>query len=528
MCGLSLYGSVSEHLASAQALQLSHRLESVKISEPADMGFPPYPTRTVEAVRFVETAPLKRAFVSAVTAGEAGDTAGRPSAWSAVVDNLAGGGSAVERDDCIRLTRAPEDAEGTYRLFIISAGNVCSGNIDELARHLRGGTPAIDLSDLSPVHDPAQAWNVLTIGAMTDLHHITQPQYAGYEVIAPPGSLSPWSSTSIQFQSGWPIKPEILFEGGNVASDANGQLADPEELLLVSTLNPTLPKVLAPFNATSAASAQAGYMAGRLMASYPDHWPETTRALMVHAARWTDLMQREIDLARAKERKLLLLRRYGWGVPALERALHSASDALTLVSEATIKPYRDGKMREMHLHKLPWPRQELEALGALKVKLRVVLSYFIEPNPGERGWGQKHRYPSHLLRFDLQRPLESQQRFEGRINAAADVENTGNTPSDDGWLLGPKYRFTGSLHCDIWEGDAAQLAAREHLAIYPVTGWWKGNKKMDRSEQGVRYSLVVSIEAPGAGVDLYAEVERVLAAQIAASAQVSVAVAVDV
>src|SRR5436190_1934394 len=74
------------------------------------------------------------------------------------------------------------------------------------------------------------------------------------------------------------------------------------------------------------------------------------------------------------------LHRYGFGTPALPRALRSASDALTLVSQAVIHPYLDGKTQEMHLHQLPWPREVLQDLGDQDVTLRVTLSYFVEPN----------------------------------------------------------------------------------------------------------------------------------------------------
>lgn len=40
-------------------------------------------------------------------------------------------------------------------------------------------------------------------------------------------------------------------------------------------------------NATSAATAQAAYMAAELMSAYPSLWEESIRALMVHSAQWT-------------------------------------------------------------------------------------------------------------------------------------------------------------------------------------------------------------------------------------------------
>lgn len=87
------------------------------------------------------------------------------------------------------------------------------------------------------------------------------------------------------------------------------------------------------------------------------------------------------------------------GVPNLERATRSASNALTLVDEAVIHPYEregqssSGKAQEMNFHQLPWPTRELSELGETEVRLRVTLSYFVEPNPSSRGWTGRYIYP---------------------------------------------------------------------------------------------------------------------------------------
>ena len=43
-------------------------------------------------------------------------------------------------------------------------------------------------------------------------------------------------------------------------------------------------------------------------------------------------------------------------------------------------------MGDIQFFELPWPRDVLQGLGEQSVRLRVTLSYFIEPNPGRRGW----------------------------------------------------------------------------------------------------------------------------------------------
>jgi hypothetical protein len=84
----------------------------------------------------------------------------------------------------------------------------------------------------------------------------------------------------------------------------------------------------------------------------------------------------------------------GW-VPDLVRATRSASDDLTLVVEDVIRPFDgEGRMREMHLHDLPWPAEVLAELG----EAPVTLSYFVEPNPGRRGWTRRYSYDAHRPR----------------------------------------------------------------------------------------------------------------------------------
>nr|WP_305909718.1 hypothetical protein [Methylomarinum sp. Ch1-1]MDP4522649.1 hypothetical protein [Methylomarinum sp. Ch1-1] len=188
----------------------------------------------------------------------------------------------------------------------------------------------------------------------------------------------------------------------------------------------------------------------------------------------------------------------------------SADNSLTMICEEFLNPFKREKgkepqLRDMNLHRLPWPLQELEALGETQVEMRVTLSYFIEPNPSARGVTSRYRYESHGLRFDVKRPLESEADFRARINAAArdDEERVSRSDNDPNWMIGKKNRHKGSLHSDIWKGSAAELASRGAIAVYPSLGWWKTRPALERYDQRIRYSLVVSINAPDIDVDLY-------------------------
>jgi len=302
---------------------------------------------------------------------------------------------------------------------------------------------------------------------------------------------------------------------------------------LLTTNNLPLQRLFATTNATSAASALGARMAGQLMAAYPELRPETIRALIVHSAEWTEAMRSAYLPANRPATKtdhVTLIRHCGWGTPNLERALWSAGNSLTLVVEDIVRPYQKVKgkgvvSRDMNLHSLPWPKAELLALPPdTAVELRITLSYFVEPNPSARGNASKFHYPSHRLRFDVQRPLDATtEDFVARINAAAEREDDGDPidPKDPNWVLGGRQRHRGSLHQDIWQGMAAELANRGFVAVYPTKGWWRTRQAQERYDLPARYSLIVSIRTPETGVDLYTPIAQQVAAQIAVPVEVT-------
>ncbi len=502
MAGLAAYGDLTSVLISTMPLTIRHKLESVKIL-PATGSNPPelYGAITAQGVALPEIqAPARlRVFSLAVTAIDQRDR-GQPTSWSAAVDALAAGRTFDPgTQGLVYLNSAEAEA---HRLFVVSAGNVQPEMIE----------PAhLNRSDVEPVHDPAQAWNALTVGAFTEKSIITHRDWDGWSALSPPGELSPYSTTSVAFEEIWPTKPEVVFEGGNVAY--NGTDFDPgvPDLCLLSTHYKPTEKLFVLSHATSAATAQVARIAAIIQADYPGFWPETIRALIVHSAKWTQPMESQIIGAQGKRARAMLVRRYGFGVPQLERALRSANDSLTLIAQGTLRPFSERRMREMHFYRLPWPKDALEELGGAVVRLRVTLSYFVEPNPSRRGWKRRYRYASHGLRFDVKLPTEDIDTFRKRLNQRAleeDEEKPQSGSDSADWFLGEQARNKGSIHSDIWEGTAADLAERGVIGICPVSGWWKDQPKRDPSKFGARYSLVVSIETEAEGVDIWTPVAQ--------------------
>ncbi|MEQ1717796.1 MAG: subtilase, partial [Hyphomicrobium sp.] len=192
----------------------------------------------------------------------------------------------------------------------------------------------------------------------------------------------------------------------------------------------------------------------------------------------------------------------------------SANNTLTLIAQSTIQPFvkvgPDIKSNAINLHALPWPKEALQDLpSSTEVKLRITLSYFIEPSPGERGWDKKYGYASHGLRIEVQRPTEDVSEFALRINAH-DRDAAYDTSSHHGetgeWFFRPDLHTNGSVMSNVWRGTAAELANRSHIAVYPAMGWWRTRPKENRYEKSVRYSLIVSIETPDITTDIYTPV----------------------
>jgi Subtilase family len=305
----------------------------------------------------------------------------------------------------------------------------------------------------------------------------------------------------------------------NLAIDpATGAGDHLDDLALLTTFRRPEERHFTTTRDTSAATALAARMAAQILAERPELRPQTVRGLLVHSAEWTAPMLARLSDAGSQQIRESLVRRYGYGVPDLERALRSLQNDVTLVIEGVLQPFeRDGSTvgtKELTLHDLPWPASVLERAGAALVQMKVTLSYFIEPNPGERGWTRRHTYASHGLRFAVKRSEETLPAFGQRINAVA--RDQGAKPAaagpDDGWFLGPRLRDRGSLIADIWEGTAGDLASRHAIAVYPIGGWWKEKAPLRRYERQVRYSLIVSLRAPQ-GIDLYTPIQNSIAIQ---------------
>jgi hypothetical protein bacD2_01288 len=510
MCGTVIYRDMSSYLANNQKIQIDNKIGSVKLlphsrSNPKEIwGF-----LTEQAVATSEIIFPKKTicYCMAITAEES--EKGNPTSWSGAVDSIA----------------YNNNEKG--RLLMISAGNV-----DFLDKKIIGNYP--NNHSLRPIENPAQAWNALTIGAFTNIVAPNSPELAGYDRVAPVGGISPFSRTSSLWGKAALIKPEVMFEGGNLYKTNDSLLPFcPHQDLELMTASENYQKkgYFETINATSAATALASNFAGRLQVKYPHLWAESIRGLIIHSAKWTSAMEEQFPVRKGNRADMIQrLRHCGYGVPSEERAFYSTENGLTYIAQEEIQPFikKQGdnapKMNKMHFFKLPWPREILEQLAETNVTMRVTLSYFIEPAPGEIGWKDKYRYASCGLRFDVNTENESEKAFTSRINRAIEAEENEERSKNDSkrWLIGADNRNRGSIHSDELNLTAAQLATCNLIAVYPIGGWWKTRTNLKKYNEKLRYSLIVSLDTPAENIDLYNAVKTKIETMIKTPIEVKI------
>ncbi|HEY1926607.1 MAG TPA: S8 family peptidase [Caulobacteraceae bacterium] len=504
LVGLVLYGDLFAAMADQRELRLTHSVESVKYLTPP--GFPQptapsYGAITQGAVAIAELNGGERARTFCIASSTDLWSATQPSSWSGALDQLASGATLADRSTGEPPTKTAK------RLIVVAAGNVQGGQRQAIIQQ-------------AAIEDPAQSWNALTIGGYTAKDTI-EPFELGVRTLAETNDVSPFSRGSNTLAGDLtPIKPEVLFEAGNMAVDGGDNCDWRPSLSVLAAGSDVLNEPLLPFWATSAAAGMAGNYLGRLKAELPGLWPETYRALTVHSADWIGPMRprligRGLHWKGAKKGpRQQILREIGYGVPDLSRAVKSAKNDMVLLAQAEIQPYskaQDGATatyNEIHFYDLPWPKSALEALENEPVIMKITLSYFIEPNLSGRAATRPDTYRSCGLRFAMKKRNESIAAFKKRYAAALAAEKEPAVQEKDCWLLGPNAIAAGSLHCDLWRGPAIDLAGHDAIAIYPVGGWWKSHLGQRRMNDKARYALAISIDGRALAVDLQNEITQ--------------------
>lgn len=483
VAGLALYRDLEGLLGRPRRLQLTTKLESVVVLRPHAGPQSPQESlgEVVAAVNMVEAnQPCARVFCLAFS-DYRGLNDGVPTKLSGSVDQLAWG------------------YNGTQRLFCVAAGNLLDDPLLVSGYSTR--------NEATGIGSPGQALNALTIGGCT----FRDEHPHGGQLLCPVGDISGSARTSTSWIIRRSTKPDLVFEAGNLGlpEDETEQACEPLAELNLLTTNNSPRMLLGTLGETSASTAAVAGIAARLMARYPDYWPETIRGLLVHSASWTPAMVERGHGDTPEKKHDHILSMFGLGVPNEDEAANSASDRLTLVIQSSLVPFKqDGgtkALNECTYHPLPWPVTTLEARGTTQVQLRISLSYFVQPDmraPSARRYAD---YPSHRLFFDLKGPDDDDLDAVRRQNRALKGARAASPSkrSEANWQLGSTLRDRGTIHHDVWTGSADELVGQNAIRVAPRGGWWRSAP--DYAGVAVRYALIVSIRTPESKQDIYQE-----------------------
>jgi hypothetical protein len=480
LAGVAAYGDLAAALLQGDT-QIFARANIENVRCKTDGGTPPFwASRTEAAVEAAETF-AERSRVFNLALSDPANTRAERSSWSTAIDSLA---------------HNQEDG----RLICVAIGN--AGELIDASDY-----PVHNMASF--LHDPAHAINAVTVGAIT--HRVELEDDPLHGVLAPvadSGEISPYTSTNAS--STLAVKPEIVMEGGNACPDGTLMNAgEPDLSVLTTDRNHAHGKMLAWTWATSAACAAASGLAAEVWSQNPTRSAQAIRALLINSARWTPAICSQHPDRRER------LRAVGYGEPQREVAVESTSQRPTLILETSIAPEvpTGTAARGMHVARLPLPDQELLALGDHQVEVAITLSYFGEPNEARRS-----RYFGATLAWDLQRRGEAEEEFLRRVSDAWRPKGTPRPKAADTWPweIGPEARSRGTVQSDRMRTDAASLSGQKLIAIWPTQGWWADHPKT-HAESRISYSLVATIDAGAADVDLYALVASQLAVQVDAT-----------
>ncbi|MCB0177059.1 MAG: S8 family peptidase [Anaerolineae bacterium] len=402
-------------------------------------------------------------------------------------------------------------------LFVISAGDLTSAELVEL---MTGGAtyPAYLLSPKTRLRDPGQAYNALTVGALTPIPP-TLP-WPSAPFLAQPEHPAPFTRSGL-LQFG-PVKPDVVETGGNWQKDDLTAL--PESAILVANRNYVTGQADQPLGfqtGVGLAAAQVTHLAGRIQARYPNATANLIRALIVNSAAWpaefihslTGPTEAALGDALTKEDRHTLLRLCGYGRPRPEQALSSNAHCLVFIAEDEFSwTVEDKNSSGRYPAKVSFfaIRFEPDDLFNLPPATRLRVSVTLTYNPAVRKT-QRRRYQAVDMRWELRRREEPSDDFRARWMAEAETDDDEEDRAEDAlplrpwpWQLKPVLNpgsraRRGSLIRDWFDVYAHDLPhTLELVALAQVAPWRKPPEPLMQ-----RYALVVSIETLGAGVAIY-------------------------
>ena len=379
-------------------------------------------------------------------------------------------------------------------LFLQAAGNIPDfgpRNNPGIINHLEAGRayPEYLSQPSSRVANPAQSLMALTIGS------VNCGEYSDDDGSA----FSKFLEVS-SFSRGGPsiwgtIKPELVERGGDAVLSPNGQSTvyrpetSPELLRSTHEGGPLIDR---DDIGTSYSCPMVTSIAADIQAVFPDDPALLYRALLVQSARWPEWTN-TLDDDQLED----VVRRIGYGIPDRERATTNTPYRVTLVT-----PGRNSiHAREAHIYSVPIP-EEFRTEQAFTIRIDVTLAYTAKPRRTRR---HIRGYLSTWLDWRVSNAGEDLPSFQRRALRESEHGTSGDFGTFD-WTLRERVdwgrtqgvsRNQSTTQKDWAYVNSSDLPSDFCVAVIGHPGW-----DADPSSTA-NYSLVVSLEAMDAAVEIY-------------------------
>lgn len=419
-------------------------------------------------------------------------------------------------------------------LFIVSAGNATGQQHDIELKGIADDAAFKELSNeertkavLKGIHagvrlrrilSPAEAVNALTVGALHD-DAIQEGPNKGYSLDPLPAAKLPTPASRVGPGVGNAIKPDILMPGGRLR--ANMQLGMPAVLRVtpanrfggLQVAGPRLDAMGVPMSGDwSGATSGAAALATRathaihdaLEAAYAAEFEPLSKrhkallikALMTHRARIPEDGRKLVEEVFGPEEAKLHARRasnvfkmFGLGVPELDETLACLDNRATLWGTGSVGA------DDARVFQLPLPIC-LSGHAGTRV-LSVTVTWFTPVTPGRRAY--------RSVRLTVEEPEDAQLR----------VLVTKATP----FQPDRKRVERGTVFQRSWEGASSRVFAADSKFELRVA------RKLDPFDDlpdTIDFSIVATLEAQDATLDIYSQVRAAVAVKPTVGVQVPV------
>jgi len=399
-------------------------------------------------------------------------------------------------------------------LFIVAAGNLYHSSVvpnnPGIIEHFAAGKTYPDYLDenTSGISNPGVSYFAITVGSIS----MASYEDDDYKSMAGTNYVSPFSRTGLGLWGN--IKPDVVEFGGDLAKNKNSDELKIEELLCPELVSSTIHGASAvgrDETGTSYSAPKVSFIVSRLQTEHPNESAQMYRALIIQSAR---LPNHCFDNPTLND-----IRRYGYGVPDLSRALNNSANRVTFIQNGTIR------VKNADIYRLNIP-VELRGEGRdFRVLVEVTLSFTTKTRLTRKG---AHSYLSNWLEWQSSKYNESFTSFRNRtieylelddqVIEAGGIEQGLNSIR---WCLRENPAFTNnginrnnSTVQKSWAIiEPHQFAEEFSIAVIGHAGWDKN------PEHDIPYALCVSFEAVGQELRVYnlmaeAQIETVIEQEV--------------